>query len=300
MLKAAIDIGTNSTRLYVADVNGEIKRVEKHTTVTRLGKMVDSKRMLGEEGIERNVNVLLEYKKIAESYAISNIKAIATSAVRDASNRDEFINAVKGRTGIEVEVISGAREAELGYIGASLVIEKGHGVICDIGGGSTELICGLDGRILFSNSIDIGSVRMTERFMTPDSIEKEQIKNAHDYIKSVTHDTVERVKEVGEFTLAGIGGTVTTIAAIDQELAVYDIDKVHNYKLTRDRVNIIFDRLVRMNIEERIKIRGLQKERADVIPAGTLILKTIMEKLDSSYIIVSERDNLDGILMEDK
>lgn len=298
MIKAAVDIGTNSTRLYVADVDGRVKRLKKITTITRLGKMVDKDRRIGREGIEKNIELLLEYKNIAMSYGVEYIKAIATSAVRDALNRDEFISMVKDKTGIDVLVISGREEARLGFIGASSVLNAGVKVVVDIGGGSTELICGSNDNIYISNSIDVGAVRMTERFLSAGIIEHEGIEETRRFIRGELRGTIADIKKVRDFTLIGIGGTITTLAAIDQELMVYDIEKVHGYKLTKYKVDDILQRLVAADIEGRKAIPGLQKERADIIPAGTLILQLIMEELNADSIIVSEMDNLDGIMID--
>lgn len=299
IIKAAIDIGTNSTRLYIAKVNGEIKRIEKHAVITRLGQSVDKDKRLGTLGIEKNVSVLLEYKSIANAYGVNDIKAIATSAVRDAVNRKEFIDTVRERTGINVKVISGEEEAELGFTGAYSVLGSGYGVVCDIGGGSTELILGVDGKIHISNSIDIGSVRMTERFLSTDRISRTEMEAAYSYIKNAIGPTINAIRKIPDFNLVGIAGTITTLAAIDQGLVTYDIDKVHGYKLKKERVDYILEMLVSSGLEDRKKIPGLQMERADIIPAGALILKTVMEELSRDQIIVSEMDNLDGIMIKD-
>lgn len=298
MRKAAIDIGTNSTRLYIADVDCTIKRIEKHTTITRLGSGVDRDHMLSSEAIERNLKVLKEYRRICEAYGIKDIKAIATSAVRDALNRDEFLRRAREEASIDIEVISGREEAELGYLGASTVMSTGKGVAIDIGGGSTELILGAKGSIKKLKSIDIGAVRMTERFSNTNKITSESISNASNYIMAELSHIVQDFKNTGDLDFAGIGGTITTLAAIDQELKVYDIERVHGYKLMKSRVDIIFDRLISMSLESRKNIPGLQPLRADIIPLGTLILKLIMEILDFGCILVSESDNLDGIMMK--
>lgn len=311
MIKAAIDIGTNSTRLYIGRVGKTIERIEKRTTITRLGKDVDSERKLSLQAIEKTVCVLMDYERKAQSYGASEIIAIATSAVRDAENRDEFIGMIKDKTGIDVKVISGDEEARLDFAGASQII-GGTGIVIDIGGGSTEIILGNKGKIQFADSIDIGSVRITEKFMNTDNITDDQICLAAQYIKNAIAGAVEKIKGSGyahsadcrnvggscggSFEIAGIGGTITSLAAVNQGLKVYDIDKVHGYKIYRDNVCSMFDMFARCGIDERKKIRGLQMQRADIIPAGTLILRTIMEELDSEYITVSECDNLDGMI----
>lgn len=298
MKKAAIDIGTNSTRLYIAEVNGNIKRIEKHTIITRLGSSVDKERILSKDAIERNVKALEEYKKIIDTYCIEDIKAIATSAVRDASNRDEFLKIVKERTSIDVEVISGLKEAELGFKGASSVLEDERGIVIDIGGGSTEFIQGEKGRINVLKSVDIGAVRITEKFLNHSTITSLHLKTAADYIKAAISDTIGDIKKVQMQGFAGIGGTVTTLAAVDLELEVYDFERIHRYKLRKGSVDRVLDRFIKASLEDRKLIPGLQPGRADIITAGTLILKIIMEALNFESITVSECDNLDGLMME--
>lgn len=298
MIKAAIDIGTNSTRLYIADAGSKIKRIEKRTVITRLGKGVDSQKRLSRDAIERNVGVLLEYKKIANSYGVDEIKAIATSAVRDASNRETFIKEIKDRTGIDVKVISGNEEAELDFLGASSSAGPGRVVVCDIGGGSCELISGKDGKVEFLDSIDVGAVRMTERFLNNDVCWESQVDAASKYIKEAVFGAVRRIKSTENNILIGIGGTITTLAAIDLELREYDFDKVNGHVLSMGRVNGLFNSLKGMSLLERQNVPGLQKERADIIPAGALILKLIMESLNAGSITASESDNLDGIIIK--
>lgn len=297
MIKAAVDIGTNSTRLYIADAGNGIKRIEKYTEITRLGKDVDQERKLKTERIEKNIDVLLNYKRIAESYGVKEIIAIATSAVRDASNRDEFVKLIKENTGIDVLVISGREEAELGFLGASSMLEGGSGTVCDIGGGSTELIFGTGGKVKIAESVDIGAVRMTERFIGPEMASESQIQSAYSYIKEAISPVVDQINKSGRFDLVGIGGTATTIAAVDQGLEKYEIEKVHGYKLSFGRVCAIFDAFKGMSLEQRKNIPGLQKDRADIITAGALILKTVMESLNLLHITISEFDNLDGAII---
>jgi exopolyphosphatase/guanosine-5'-triphosphate,3'-diphosphate pyrophosphatase len=172
--------------------------------------------------------------------------------------------------------------------------------VIDIGGGSTEFIAGKAGTISKAKSIDIGAVRMTEKFFNPGIPVNDAVAAARDYIVKMIHDIVNDLKAMDSFILEGIGGTVTTLAAIDMELSIYDSARVHGYKLKKSSVDDIFKRLISMSLEERKTLKGLQPERADIIPAGTLILKTIMEELNSEYIVVSEYDNLEGLLMKYK
>lgn len=295
MKRAAIDIGTNSARLLIADVNVKIKRIEKHTTVTRLGEGVDKEKRISREAMDKNAKVLNSYREIALFHGIEHITAIATSAVRDAVNKEEFLRYMEERTGIKITVISGEEEARLGFLGASSMLSDSNGVIIDIGGGSTEFILGKSGDIVFSKSVNIGAVRLTERFSQYGSC---GMASAEEFIFSEISDTIEKIKEYGRVSIVGIGGTVTTLAAIDQELKTYDMDKVHGYILRSSRVEDILNMLFNLRLGDRKKLPGLQAERADIIPYGTLILKTIMEMAGCSEITVSEADNLDGIMVK--
>jgi exopolyphosphatase/guanosine-5'-triphosphate,3'-diphosphate pyrophosphatase len=295
--KAAIDIGTNSTRLLIAEINGNIKRIQKLMTITRLGKGVDRYKRLSPESIEKNISTLLKYKRIADDYGIDDIAAIATSAVRDASNRDEFVRTVKEKTGIDVEIISGEEEARLGFIGA-ISSSPGPSVVVDIGGGSTEFVAGRNGDIKISRSLDIGAVRITERFLYSEDMDGSSLIRAYEYIKSVARPTVDDIRALGDFRLIGVGGTITTLAAVDLGLVTYDSDKVHGYRLKKESVCSAFKKFLSVNLNDRKRIAGLQPERADIIIAGTLILKIIMEEMDAGSIIVSEQDNLEGLLLK--
>lgn len=297
MKRAAIDIGTNSIRLLIADVGEELKRIEKRTTITRLGKGVDSRGLLNCDAILNSIDVLMQYKKAAYDYGIDEINAIATSAVRDAANRQEFIDLVKEKTGISIEVISGEKEAELGFAGASLAVCGRKCTVIDIGGGSTELISGADGSISVSASINAGAVRVTEKFFHSGILDSHSILNACEFIRGLTGGIIETIRALGNREIVGIGGTATTLAAIDMKLSTYDPDKVHKYVLTKDRIDDMFYMLSGMSVEERKKIPGLQPKRADIIPAGALILKTILEDMGSDKITISESDNLEGLLL---
>jgi exopolyphosphatase/guanosine-5'-triphosphate,3'-diphosphate pyrophosphatase len=298
MMQAVIDIGTNSTRLLVADAEGGIKRVEKLTRITRLGRGVDSERRLSESAVRRNMEVLLEYRDIAQSYGITSLRAIATSAVRDASNRDEFVKAVKEETGINVDIISGREEAELGYLGASSVRPGEKVLVVDIGGGSTELVWGGCGGVEYSISMDIGAVRATERFFGPGPITADTITEGACCMEEMVREAFKGSGKGEGYALVGIGGTITTLAAIDQVMAEYDRDRVHGYVLKRDRAGSILKRLMSTDVEGRKLIPGLQSGRADIIPAGALILKTILDVSGSDCITVSESDNLEGSLIK--
>lgn len=285
---AAIDIGTNSTRLLVADCSGAgLKRIEAGLITTRLGKGMSSGLLLQETMLSTADAVGLFYRKTINLGAES-VVAAATSAVRDASNRIEFLELVKKRTGLTVRVLGGEEEAALSYRGvlSGLQVEPDSTVVVDIGGGSTEFIW-MQGEQLNLVSVNAGAVRLTDT--AADEI----------VIYNILRPTLEEVKQSAFECLVGVGGTVTTLAAIDQQLAVYDSKRVHGYSLSAVSVNRILEMLNCMDIEERRKVPGLRPERADIIVAGANIVKIIMDGLGSEKMLVSECDILDGLALEE-
>lgn len=298
MKKAIIDIGTNSLRILIAEVNNSnIKKIKKYSEITRLGKGVDSNKNISEAVMLYNISILQKFIDIAHEYDVKEINAFATSAVRDAANKEEFIRLVKAKTGIEINVITGKQEAEAGFKGAVAVLPNSSGIVLDIGGGSTELIYGIDGQVLFSKSMDMGSVRLTERYFKQE-ITLKNMEAAENYIKILLHKNDDKINSLIKYNyLSGIGGTITSLAAIDSNMKIYDPDKIHNYKLKKKSIDSIFKRLSDISNDDREKIIGLQEGRADIITAGTLILKVILEYLSIDTIIVSESDNLEGMML---
>ena len=284
---AAIDIGTNSTRLLVADCTGAgLKRIEAGLITTPLGKGMSSGLLLQETMLSTADAVGLFYRKAMERGAES-VVAAATSAVRDAANRTEFLELVKKRTGLTVRVLGGEEEAALSYRGvlSGLQVEPDSTVVVDIGGGSTEFIW-MQGEQLNLVSVNAGAVRLTDT--AADEI----------VIYNILRPTLEEVKQSTFECLVGVRGTVTTLAAIDQQLAVYDPKRVHGYSLSAASVKRILKLLNSMDIEERRKVPGLRPERADIIVAGANIVKIIMDGLGSEKMLVSECDILDGLALE--
>jgi exopolyphosphatase/guanosine-5'-triphosphate,3'-diphosphate pyrophosphatase len=285
---AAIDIGTNSTRLLVAEYTAAgLKRIETGLITTRLGKGMAGGVLLQETMLSTADAVGLFYQK-AINLGVESVVAAATSAVRDASNGTEFLELVKKRTGLAVRVLSGEAEAALSYRGvlSGLHVEPGSTVVVDIGGGSTEFIW-MQGERLNLVSVNAGAVRLTaagaDEAMTGDLL----------------RPTLEEVKRSSFECLVGVGGTVTTLAAIDQQLAVYDSKRVHGYSLSAISVNRILKMLNSMDIEERRKVPGLRPERADIIIAGVNIVKSILDSLGLARMIVSECDILYGLALEE-
>ena len=299
MKVATVDIGTNSMRLLIADYeNNEIFNRKKYVEVTRIGKGVDEKGMISGEAINLNSSVLEKFISLAKSKRCEKIRIIGTSALRDSKNSDEFIKKAYEKTGVNIEIISGEMEANLGFLGIkSILDEKKYTLTIDIGGGSTEFILGnRDGELVFSKSENIGVVRLTERFLKLDIPSDIEIIEMDKYIETVIGDTIDVLKryDIGKFI--GIGGTATSISSMIQKMEIYCSDKIHNSKIYYDELLEIYKNLKKMTLEEKKMIVGLQAKRADVIFTGVCIMKKIMSMLDIEYVTVSEYDNLEGMI----
>jgi ppx/gppA family phosphatase len=299
MKVATVDIGTNSMRLLIADYeNNEIFNRKKYVEVTRIGKGVDEKGMISGEAINLNSSVLEKFISLAKSKRCEKIRVIGTSALRDSKNSDEFIKKAYEKTGVNIEIISGEMEANLGFLGIkSILDEKKYTLTIDIGGGSTEFILGnKDGELVFSKSENIGVVRLTERFLKLDIPSDIEIIEMDKYIETVIGDTIDVLKryDIGKFI--GIGGTATSISSMIQKMEIYCSDKIHNSKIYYDELLEIYKNLKKMTLEEKKMIVGLQAKRADVIFTGVCIMKKIMSMLDIEYVTVSEYDNLEGMI----
>jgi exopolyphosphatase/guanosine-5'-triphosphate,3'-diphosphate pyrophosphatase len=285
---AAIDIGTNSTRLLVADGSGAgLEALEIGLVTTRLGEGIGGGVLLP-GAMDRTVEAVDGFYRKALGLGAERVVAAATSAVRDASNREEFLDRVKRRTGLPVRVLSGEEEAAMSYRGvlSGLAVEPSTTAVVDIGGGSTELIWSRGGTLCL-NSVKVGAVRMTEAGL------------AVEEIGAILRPVLAEVRRSRITGLVGVGGTVTTLAAIDQCLVVYSRDRVHGYSLSADRVDGILQRLKRMSAAERRQVPGLQPERADIIVAGVAIVKGVLEGLELDRLLVSECDILYGLALEE-
>lgn len=283
---AAIDIGTNSTRLLIADVDGSvIKPIHTEINISRIGEGLGVERLLRPAPVDRTVAVLRAYAEAVRGMGLGVARVVATSAVRDATNAGEFVALVREKTGLMVEVISGEEEAYLSYQGASYGVTGERPVVVDIGGGSTEFIwSGPEGSIV-CRSLNLGAVRMTEHPRAFADIMTDLKAVFAEIISSNGHD------------LVGVGGTVTTLAAVDQRLPVYDPGKTHGYFLSGEAVRRMLSFLSSRTMAERRCIPGLQPERADIIVAGTAILSAIIEGLGAPGITVSEADILYGLIL---
>ena len=298
---AAIDIGTNSMRLLLCKYdNKKFAHKEKHLIVTRIGQGLSDAGVISQEAIERNIDALKVFKGKADAYGADELIAIATSAVRDALNREEFLNKAKKATGIDIMVITGETEADLGITGVAcdLTAETENILVIDIGGGSTELVLGNANGISYSTSINAGTVRMTEKFITSHPIEENEIEKLNNNLEQLFEAPIRHLKSMPRVKTIAIGGTATTVAAIYHRLCIYDPEKVHNTVISFDYLQNLLIKLKSMSVEERYDVKGLQKERADVIPAGMIIMLHIMKNLGITSFTASENDNLEGAVIK--
>ena len=301
-IKGVIDIGTNSCRLFIAELENtsEGKKTKrelvKDVEIVKLGEGVNKTHNLNPEAIKRTLDCLKKYKEKASSYGVENIRAFATSAVRDAENREVFLQEVS-KLGIKIECISGKTEATLNFLGNSLVF-KDRILVVDIGGGSTEFTLGKNKTIDFIQSINIGAVRATEKFFSDNDYSEEKIEKCKAWIRK-NLEILKTIKD-RDFKLIGVAGTATTQISVRDKMEIYDSSKVHMATLTLDELKENLSLFLSKNFEERKKIVGLEEKRADVIIAGTLILLTILEELNQDKIIISESDNLSGAITREE
>ena len=287
-----IDVGTNTVRLLITDGRG---LGERDMVITRLGQGVDASRVLAPAAMERTIDAIAERAERCRARAIDDVRIIATSAVRDAANRDEFLARVAAATGITPDVLSGEQEATLSFRGATLETpEDGPFLVCDIGGGSTELIVGADA-IERAVSLDIGSVRLTERHLRADPVDEAERARAR-------ADAERAIDATGSWpragVLIGVAGTVTTLAALVLGLETYDMRAVHHASLTRAQVAEWASRLAAMTNQERRALAVMPPGREEVIVAGVTIFEVVMDRFGFERALVSETDILDGAAAE--
>lgn len=297
-----IDIGTNSMRLLTAVYeNGKLIDRKKYINTTRIGQGVDDKGYISKEAIDRNIEALKEFKAICDKEGCDYVYCMGTSALRDSKNSSEFIELAKKETSVDVEIITGERESNLGFLGVLEGVEKDDSeeiLVIDIGGGSTEFIVGNKEGINFCKSENIGALRLTEKFLKTEVVKDSELKDTIDFINKTIENTINTIKSKNIKKLIGIGGTITSVSAINQKLEVYSMEKVHNSKICKKEVDQILQMLKNMTLKDKKNINGLQPKRADIITAGVVILDIIMEKLELDEIIVSEYDNLEGLMCQ--
>lgn len=293
---AAIDCGTNSIRLLVSDIAGETATdIVRDMRIVRLGQDVDKTGHLAEAAIERTLTAVREYAAQIAALDVDRVRFCATSAARDADNADDFAAAVEAIIGVRPEVLTGSQEAQASFLGAAGDLPAARTLVVDVGGGSTELIVGNGDVVEWSTSLNIGSVRMSERFLASDPPTVGEVADCMTYLDSVL-DTV--VGDIGPVdTFVGVAGTVTTVAAHALKLPSYDPAAIHHAELALDVVTRACLSLVQMTVADRRALPFMHPGRADVIGGGALVVDRLIAKLPlaTDTMLVSERDILDGI-----
>ena len=296
---AAIDVGTNSTRLLVAEEAADgFRSLERRMTITRLGQGVDRRRLLAPEALERTLSTIADYAATCGEYGVERIRVTGTSAVRDAHNRNEFFEGVLRLTGSEPELLTGEAEARATFLGAlSDLDEQGPFLVVDIGGGSTELILGTHEpeRLV---SLDVGCVRMLEKHLDSDPPTESEMGALKAEVEEALMGAREQLEVPSGARVIGVAGTVTQLATLKAGIPVYDPDVNHHSVLSHGDVRRLARRLGSLPYELRRNVKGLETGRVDVIVAGAAILLAVMETFDAAEVLVSEKDILDGLVMQ--
>ncbi|WP_426364241.1 exopolyphosphatase [Streptomyces sp. E-08] len=297
---AGIDCGTNSIRLLVADVHpetGDLVELDRRMTIVRLGQGVDRTGRLAPEALERTFAACREYARVIEELGAERVRFVATSASRDAENRQDFVDGVVEILGVEPEVITGDQEAAFSFTGATGEL---HGddrrLVVDIGGGSTEFVVG-NKHVEAARSVDIGCVRLTERHVRHDPPTAEEVAAIRADVRGALDLAAGTVPIDTAETLVGLAGSVTTVAAIALGLPAYDSEKVHHSRISAAQVAEVTERLLASTHDERAAIPVIHPGRVDVIIAGALVLREIVERVGAREVVVSEHDILDGIAL---
>jgi exopolyphosphatase / guanosine-5'-triphosphate,3'-diphosphate pyrophosphatase len=299
---AGIDIGTLTCRLLIADLPspGPLKELHSERRILRLGEGVDQYKRLKPEAMDRVVQCLREWRRVIDGYQVQARTAVATSAVRDAQNRQEFLNRVKSEVGLDVEMLTGEEEARRTMLGirSGLPLDIADVLALDIGGGSTEFIIDRRAQPPIAASIDIGVVRLSERMLHGDPPSAEEIRQARDWIRRDTAGALNAMPPTAGHTFVGTAGTITSLAAMAQELPAYEPARIHNYRLTLDTIAMLEQELLSRTKAARVGMPGLEKHREDVIAAGAIILRTVMETLNERECLVSDLGLREGVLID--
>ena len=297
---AAVDCGTNSVRLLVADVDpaaGRLSDVDRRLEIVRLGQGVDATGRLAAVPLARTFRVHRSYRQIIEAASATAVRMVATSATRDAANADEFVAGVLGILGIEPEVISGEDESLLSFTGATaeLTGEAAPYLVTDIGGGSTEFVLGDPGAVTAAVSVNIGCVRMTERHLRHDPPGDDEIVAARADIDAALDVVAGKIPVSGARTLVGLAGSVTTVAALVLGLESYQPELIHHSRVSAEEARRVAASLLAQTRAERARLPVMHPGRVDVIGGGALVLTRIMDRFGFGEVLVSEHDILDGL-----
>lgn len=294
---ASIDCGTNSTRLLVWR-DGDA--LDRRMVITRLGAGVDRTRRLDDAAVERTLTVLRDYRSVMDEHGVTRVRLAATSACRDASNRDDFFAAAEEIVGARPELLGGDEEARLSFLGATAELDPADGpfLVIDIGGGSTELAFGTTSPPDAVRSVDVGCVRLTEKWIHTDPPAPEELHAAISVTTQHLEDVGREHPEMLEFrTVVGLAGTVSTVAAVEIGLLEYDRSQLHGFTLTREAAEDVFRTLATEARADRIHNPGLEEARADVIVGGCCALVAFMRYFEVPSLRVSESDILDGLVL---
>jgi exopolyphosphatase / guanosine-5'-triphosphate,3'-diphosphate pyrophosphatase len=299
--RAAVDVGSNSIRLLVVDGDGE--RLTRQMTITRLAAGVDATGRFDDAALERSLETISGYRDVWRGHGVTDrVRIAATSAVRDATDRDRFFQGVRELTGLDAEVITGDEEASLAFSGAARAVEvAAPTAVIDIGGGSTELIVGDDGGPAGSVSLQLGCVRLTERCLLADPVGAEHLVDARGVIEERLDEADARLADQGVHladaaALIGVAGTATTLAALHLELDTYEESRIHGARLPAAALADLSVRLVSLTSAQRAELGPMQAGREDVIHGGALILAAVVARYGFDEVVVSEADNLDGLV----
>jgi exopolyphosphatase/guanosine-5'-triphosphate,3'-diphosphate pyrophosphatase len=296
---AAIDVGTNSIRLLVAEETGDgFRSLDRRLTITRLGEGVHERRRLAPAAVRRTLGAIADYAASSGEYGVERLHVVATSAVRDAHNRDEFFEGVRMLTGRRPQLLTGDQEARATYLGAvSDLTEGDYNLVVDIGGGSTELVLGRTEpeRLV---SLDVGSVRMYEMYLLSDPPAPTEIAALKNDVAGALAQAHADLGIPSGARLIGVAGTVTQLATLKAGLASYQPDVTHHLVLSHGDVRMMARRLASLPYAQRARVKGLDPGRVDVIVSGAEILLSVMEVFDAAEVLVSERDILDGLVIE--
>ncbi|MDO8355794.1 MAG: Ppx/GppA phosphatase family protein [Nitrospirota bacterium] len=302
MRLAGLDIGTLTCRLLIADLLPDkgLKEVRSERRILRLGEGVDQTKRLNIMAMDRVIQCLREWRELIEASHVDAVAVVATSAVRDAANRDEFLDRVKREVGFDVEIITGDEEARRTMLGIRSGLPDGvtDVLALDIGGGSTEFILDRPGQKPVVRSIDIGVVRLCERILRHDPPTADEVQQAREWVARETKAAVAGMDGYRTATFVGTAGTITSLAAMAQKLSTYEPARIHNYQLQLSTIQETEQTLLSRNKADRAGLPGLEKGREEVIAAGAIIIRTIMETLGMPAVLVSDLGLREGVLID--
>ncbi len=308
MILAGIDVGTNSLRLLIAETSHDtFREIHSDRKITRLGQNLDRSGLLAEEARERTLLALEDFHAVIKHHGVQVTSAIGTSALRNAANSREFLAEAKRKTGLTIRVITGAEEARMTLMGVARSLKEIGGrrdnpltasLVIDIGGGSTEIIVNRPGSEPLVDSLPLGAVYLTERFISCDPPSKAHIASLRSAVRKELDSRLSSMQPVPESIFVGTAGTITTLAAIDQGLERYDPGKINGYVLSRQAVDSIVEKLGRVRLDERRAIRGLEQGREDIIFAGAVVAQEIMARYGYRSMLVSDWGLREGIVLD--